>query len=562
MRILLVYPYFIEDRIQGEDTRAVPIGLYSIAAVLKENGHDVEVLNWHDIQGKHEKVRDTLLEKRPQVIGFSILNGNRWGGIEIARTAKEIDPQVKIVFGGIGASCLWEHFLKHFHEIDYVVTGEGEYAFLNLVRVLENEGSPEGVKGIVFKSDGKFRRTDPPELIQDLDNLPIPAKFFTYHHVSSSRGCAWRCAFCGSPAFWGGKIRFRSPSHFVEELEILYDKGITFFCFSDDTFTIDKKRVIEICRGIIEKKLKITWYAISRVDCVNEEMLLWMRKAGCIQISYGIESGSEKIRNALKKSIKTDQIKKAFHLTTKYGILSRAYFIYGCPGESWETIQETIDLIQEIKPLSAIFYILDIFPGTDLYEQLKKRSGVTDNIWLQKMEGIMYCETDSSLPDELVLAFGKKLRTSFYENVHSFALSVPLIDRKELYEEHADFCSRLGMTFSHGGYAKVDAIKEKDETAEKLFAKSLEYHPNHRAYLGMGIVKQKKKEYEESARILSEGLRHFPNSEDLTLCLGITYVNMRDYKKALTCFSKFPDSKVATAWMARCRDKKEEHVFK
>jgi radical SAM superfamily enzyme YgiQ (UPF0313 family) len=556
MKILLIYPYFIDERIHTEDIQAVPIGLYSIAAVLKENDHDVEVLNWHDIQRKPEKVRDILLEKRPRVIGVSILHGNRWGGIEIARAAKEIDPKVRIVFGGIGASCLWEHFLEHFPEIDYVVTGEGEYTFLNLVRFLEEGGNLEDVRGIAFRSDGMIRRTDAPELIQDLDALPIPAKYFAYQHVSSSRGCAWHCAFCGSPAFWGENIRFRSAQHFVEELEILHNKGITSFYFSDDTFTIKKKRVIEICKKIIEKNLKITWYAISRVNYVNEEMLVWMRKAGCIQISYGIESGSEKIRSTLKKRIKTDQIKKAFRLTTKHGILSRAYFIYGSPGESWETIHETIDLIQEIKPLSVIFYILDIFPGTELYEQLKERSHITDDIWLQRMEGIMYCETDSGLPDELILAFGNKLRTSFYENVHCFAQSVHLLDRRELYGEHADFCSRLGMTFSHGDYSKIDAVKEKDETAEKLFARSLEYHPHHRAYLGLGIVKQKKKEHEESIRILSEGLRHFPNSEDLSLCLGISYMNIGDYKRALTCFSKFPDSKAAQAYMARCHDKR------
>jgi anaerobic magnesium-protoporphyrin IX monomethyl ester cyclase len=354
MKILLVYPHFIEERSQGEDIQSVPIGLFSVAAVLKENKYDVEVLNWHDIQRKSEKVRDILLEESPQVIGFSILNGNRWGGIEIARVAKEIDPKVKIVFGGVGATCLWEHFLEHFPEIDYVVTGEGEYAFLSLVRFLEKGGSPEGVRGIAFRGKGRIMRTNPPKLIEDLDSLPIPAKYFTYQHVSSSRGCAFQCAFCGSPAFWGEKIRFRSPHHFVEELEILHKRGVTFFYFSDDTFTVDKKRVIEICERIIEKKLKIAWYAISRVDCVNEEMLFWMRKAGCIQVSYGIESGSEKIRTALKKSIKTDQIKKAFHLTTKYGILSRAYFIYGCPGESRGTIQATIDMILEIKPLTHL----------------------------------------------------------------------------------------------------------------------------------------------------------------------------------------------------------------
>jgi len=525
-----------------------------VAAVLKENDHDVEVMNFHSLRGEPEKVRDILAERRPQIIGFSILHGNRWGGIEIARLAKEMDPGVKIVFGGIGASCLWEHFLKHFPEIDYVVVGEGECSFLSLVQVLEQQENPEDVRGIAFRAEGVIQKTDPPELVENLDSLPIAAKHFTYPHVSSSRGCGWHCAFCGSPAFWGKKIRFRSPEHFVDELEILYHKGVTFFYFSDDTFTIKRKRVIEICREIIDRELRITWYAISRVNGVDEEILYWMRKAGCIQISYGIESGSETIRAGLKKKITTDQIKEAFRLTTRYGILSRAYFIYGSPGESWETIQETIDLMGKIKPLSVIFYLLDVFPGTDLYEQLKARSNVTDDIWLNEIEGIMYCETDPTLPDQLILAFGKRLRTWFYEHVHAFAQAVELVDREDMYEEHADFCSRLGMTFSHGDYSKIDGIKEKEGTAEKLFRKSLAYHPNHRAYLGLGIVKQKKREYEESIKILLEGLDRFPKSEELSLCLGISYMNLREYDRALGCFSEFPHSKAATAYAAECRE--------
>ena len=143
--------------------------------------------------------------------------------------------------------------------------------------------------------------------------------------------------------------------------------------------------------------LAISWFAISRVDLVDEEVLRWMRLAGCTQISYGVESGSETIRQFLNKNIQREDIKKAFDLTTRYGILARAYFIYGSPGENRDTIQATLDLIHEIKPLSAIFYILDIFPGTTLYDMFLRQSGQTDDIWLQKIEDILYFETDPHL---------------------------------------------------------------------------------------------------------------------------------------------------------------------
>ncbi len=555
MKILLIYPYFIEERMHDEDIKAAPMGLYSVGAVLKENHYDVEILDWHEINRTPEKIREALLEKKPDVIGFSVLHGNRWGAIEIARTAKQLNSKTRVVFGGVGATFLWEHLLTHFPEVDAVVCGEGEWTFLNLVRHFEkkqDQGLAQ-IRGIAYRENGKILKTAHPDPIKDLDSLPIPAKHFTYAHVSSSRGCAWNCFFCGSPQFWGRKIRWRSPESFVEEVELLFRKGLSFFYFSDDTFTMKPERVIEICKRIIEKNLKIAWYAISRVDHVDKEMLYWMRRAGCIQISYGVESGSVKIRKALGKQVKKDEIKRAFALTTRHGILSRAYFIYGAPGETWETIQETIDLMEEIKPLSAIFYILDVFPGTRLYSDLQKRHGIKDDIWFKKMEGIMYFKTDPAMNDDLILAFGKKLRTAFYEKVHSYAESIELVDRRDLYPWHADFCSRLGMTFSHGDYSKVQEVRQKLETAEKLFRKALGYSPDHRAYLGLGVVMQRKGEFKESVKIIEEGLSHWPDSEDLNLCLGISSMNLGDFRAALNRFSKFPESRSARAYMEECR---------
>ena len=554
MKILLIYPNFLEDRLHAEDVRVVPIGLYYVGALLKENLYDVEILNWHDINKIPHKIEEILKEKKPDVIGLSIVHANRWGGIDVARIAKRILPEVKIVFGGIGTTFLWKHLLKHFMVIDYAILGEGEYSFLNLIQYIEN-GNYEGIndiKGIAFRLGEKCVKTSDPEVIQDLDILPMPSKYFEFQHLSSSRGCPANCTFCGSPQFWGHKVRFHSPEYFVEQLERLYCKGITFFYVSDDTFTMRKNRVIQICKKIIEKDLKITWFAISRVNYVNEEMLYWMRKAGCIQISYGVESGSEKIRNVLNKNIKTDDIKRAFALTTKYGILARAYFIYGSPGENWETIQETIDLIHQIKPLSTIFYILDIFPGTALYGDFLRRKKLSDDVWLKRIEDIMHFESDPRLSKDIILAFGQKLRSDYYRHLPEFADALQLVDKEDLYKSHADFLSRLAMTFSHGDYAAIEAIPVKEEVAQRLYVRSLSYYPNQRAYLGLGIIKQKQEKYEESVRILSEGMKQFPESESLATCLGISYMKLGRYEEALKCFHKFLDSRDALQYAAAC----------
>jgi radical SAM superfamily enzyme YgiQ (UPF0313 family) len=555
MKVLLIYPYFLEERIDAEDIASPPIGLYWVASLLREHGCDVSILNLHSAMDKAEEIRETLARERPQVIGFSILHANRWGGIDIAAMAKEVDPNVKIVFGGPGATFLWHHLLTHFKDVDYVVVGEGEFAFLGLVQELQkDEPQLQGIEGIAFRKGDKVVKTGDREPIADLDVLPIPANHFVYRHVASSRGCRWKCRFCGSPGLWSGRIRYRSPGHFVDELELLHRKGVHFFYFSDDTLTTDRGRIIEICRMILDRGFRIEWNAISRVDCVDEEVLFWMRMAGCIQISYGVESGSEKIRAVLNKRIKTAQVKKAFELTRAYGILTRAYFIYGSPGETWETIKETIDLVMEIKPLAAVFYILDLFPGTDLYAQIAERDHrLTDDLWLNRIEGLLYLETDPRLSGELVLSFGKRLRTAFYENVHAFAESVSLVDRRELYPRHADFCSRLAMTFTHGDYARNESVRDKERVAEKLFRKGLDYGPDERGFLGLSILNQKRGDHREVVGILQRGVSEFPFSEPLHVCLGISYMALGEYEKALSCFSRFPESERTRGYIELCR---------
>jgi anaerobic magnesium-protoporphyrin IX monomethyl ester cyclase len=554
MKILLIYPYCLEDRLQAEDISVVPQGVYFIAALLKKHSYDVKILNWHAINKTPHQIKAILLETQPDLIGFSILHANRWGGIEIARIAKQIDPDVKIVFGGIGATFLWEHFLVHFPEIDYVVIGEGEYTFLNLVNCLKDGklNEIEHIKGLAFRRFGRAVRNEDADAICDLDQLPIPAQYFSYQHVSLTRGCGGNCKFCGSPEFWGRKIRFHSPDYFVAQLELLYARGVRFIYVSDDTFTVNRKTVIEICQKIIQKKMEINWAAISRIDMIDEDVLYWMRKAGCIQISYGVESGSKNIRKFLKKKISDAQICRAFKLTQQYGIMARAYFIYGCPQESWQTIQETIDLIDRIKPLSAIFYILDIFPGTALYQEYKANFKLSDDIWLNRIEDIMYFETDPVLSRDLILAFGHKLRTCFYDKLPEFVEALDLVDRKDLYRQHADFFSRLALTFDKGDYANIDAIANKKKIAERLYRRSLEYGPHARAYLGLGIICQKKGAFEESIRILSEGIEMFPDDEHLHICLAISYMNMGKFKLALSHLLKFEHRKESLHAIATC----------
>lgn len=233
MKILLIYPYCLENRIHEEDAGVVPIGLYYIGALLRDNNYDVEILNFQGLNKNNDKIKEILISRNPDVIGFSILNANRWGGIEIAGMAKQINPDVKNIFGGVSAAFLWKHFLEHFPEIDYIVTGEGEYTFLNLIRIFEKKDnkSIKEIRGIAYRDNKIIVKTKPAEPIQNIDLLPNPAKYFTYQHISLTRGCPGNCTFCGSPGFWGRKVRFHSCDYFVEQIEMLYKKGISFFTY-------------------------------------------------------------------------------------------------------------------------------------------------------------------------------------------------------------------------------------------------------------------------------------------------------------------------------------------
>ncbi|NNF98256.1 MAG: radical SAM protein [Desulfobacteraceae bacterium] len=554
MKILIVYPYFLENRINTEDISAVPIGAYYVGAMLKSHGYDVKILNLHDAGKDADRIKELLVAEKPDVIGFSIFNANRWGGIDIARMAKQLDPEVITVFGGIGATYLWEHLLGHFPAVDYVVLGEGEYTFLNLVRLIERDdlSSVYELAGIACRDNGKPKKNRAVEAIARLDDLPDPARYFTCNHVVLTRGCPGNCNFCGSPTFWGRKVRFHSADYFVRQVRRLAEKGVSFFYVSDDTFTLKKPLVIDICKQLSALNLNIAWAAISRVNYVDRELLTWMRRAGCIQISYGVESGSEKIRDFFCKNISTQDIRSAFRLTKSHGIMARAYFIYGAKGETADTIDESIRLLHDIGPLSTIFYILDIFPGTRLYEDFLLQTHNTDDIWLNRVEDILYFETDDELDRDMVLDFGNRLRTAFFKGLPEYVRELTLVDDKTLYPHHADFLSRLAMTFSHGDYAANPAIIDAGSLSNYLHRKALTYSPDHRAFLGLGIALQKKGDYPGSEDILAKGISHFPDSPSLHICLAVSLMNRGEYREALDLLLKFHRHPDAVPRIAAC----------
>lgn len=552
MKVLLLYPPCFYARPKDEDHKVMPIGLYYIGAYLLEKGFEVSLVNGYELENSPQALEHLLKKELPDVVGFSVYNANRVNALNWAKWIKELLPSTTTIFGGVAATFMSEYFLS-FPQVDFVLRGEGEISFYELLTALKEKRDFTQVKGIGFKKGEEIVFTQEREFIEDLDSLPNPAQYFTFQHVILGRGCPYNCAFCASPKFWERKVRFHSADYFVEQLRLLNQKGVNFFYFCDDTFTLKKGLVLEVCEKIRKENLNISWFAISRVDVLDEEVLKAMRLAGCIQISFGIESGDEVIRERLNKNIKLEQAKRAFELCKKYSILPRAYFIYGCPGESEQSIEKSIEFIEKIKPLSAIFYVLHIFPGTFLYEKMLKTKRIKDSIWDKEGEDLLYFELDDSLKADKVLAWGKKLKKYFYNNLGRYALEVkPNLEDKTLYPYHADFYSRLGMTFSHGDYAKQEEIKDALQVAWELFVRSLELSVNERAFLGLSILAQKRGDY-STAKLLSEkGLKYFPLSKHLKISLGVSLLNLGQIKEARACFLTYAEDEVAKSYLKQC----------
>jgi radical SAM superfamily enzyme YgiQ (UPF0313 family) len=369
MKILFVNPVCLDQRIAGEDAGVVPIGVYYMAALLRDKGFDARILNLADRGSSEEAVqafRTTIQKEKPDLVGFSVTNPTRINAAACARQARALLPKAWILAGGPAPTFMPGHLFTVCPEIDIMVQGEGETTILSLVTALAKAKSLASksletrslhkvplpcawlkkIQGIAFLEKGTLIETKPAEPIQDLDTLAHPATYFIYQHLSMSRGCPGKCTFCGSPKFWGNAcIRRHSALWFAEELLALSRKGVTHFYISDDTFTMDRERVIEFCKIIISAGPDVTWNAISRVDYIDKELLFWMRRAGCLQISFGVESGSQEIKKRLGKPVANAACVRAFTLTRSHGILPRAYFIYGSPGETEKIIQDSCDLM-------------------------------------------------------------------------------------------------------------------------------------------------------------------------------------------------------------------------
>jgi anaerobic magnesium-protoporphyrin IX monomethyl ester cyclase len=403
-----------------------PLGLAYMAAVLEQNDFEVKIFDCPVCEIDHEKLKAELGSFQPTIVGISSMTSTIESAFISARVAKEACPDAKVLMGGPHATFADKQILTDEAAVDIIVRGEGEETLLEIAKQSPELQKVSEIKGITFRKDNQIIQAPNRPFIQNLDALPRPAyKYIQIEKyritgrkilpIMSSRGCPFQCSFCVASQMFGAPFRARSPKNVLDELEWLRDEyGAEGISFQDDTLTFDNKRTIEICDGIIERKINLPWACLTRADRVTKELLAKMSKAHCDEVSFGVETGCQRIRDSFNKRVTTDQCKNAIKWAKDAGIFVSASIILGYPGETKETLQESLELIRKVEPDDVWLCIATPYPGTEL------RAIVERNGWKMSDDYKKYNTLNPIFEDPLLpLKDIAQMRKNFYNKFYT-----------------------------------------------------------------------------------------------------------------------------------------------
>jgi radical SAM superfamily enzyme YgiQ (UPF0313 family) len=406
MKIILTVPpniHYIEPYayIEADKSNTIRpcLGLLYVAAAVKDiPGVDVRIIDANVDGLSLENMELFFTREAPELVGFSVLTFNLLNCMEVSKIIRKCSPQTKICFGGWHPTLYPQETLA-FEFVDYIVIGEGELTFRELVKVHQDGKNPAekqlaGIEGLGYKASGGQIMINPSrEVVRNLDELPLPAYDLVdatkYSHllacsgqvvnIMTSRGCPHRCIFCDLRRT---TYRYRTPVNILEEIRFWVKRGVNEFFIQDDNFTINRKRTIEFCRLLTDAGLNIKYKISSRVDCIDDEICQYLKSSGCYRIYFGVESGSQKVLDYLEKGITIHHIKTAFKAAHKYDIDCCAYIMIGVPSETEEDIRLTMSLIKDIKPNHLHCSICTPMPRTYFYGKLMEDGIIDGDYWL------------------------------------------------------------------------------------------------------------------------------------------------------------------------------------
>jgi anaerobic magnesium-protoporphyrin IX monomethyl ester cyclase len=362
----------------------IPLGIGYLAAVLEKDQYEVDVIDCQALKLTHEEFKSEISKRQPSIVGITSTTLTYKSALRIAKIAKEVHPDCLTVLGGSHATFWDDKALQECPYLDVVARKEGENTLLELAGRLKAGRAFYDVLGVTCRKGEEIIRNPDRPYIEDLDSLPFPAHHLlplsTFQRMgkivfplTTSRGCVYWCNFCSAVRMFGRKYRMRHPKNVADELQFLNERyGASQFTFYDDAFTVSQSRTEKICEEIQNRGLKLEWDCETRVDMVTKDLLQKMKKAGCLAVWFGVESGTQNVIDKMGKSIRIAQTRRAFKWANEVGLMTVASVILGFPSETKESAWETVKFVEELNPSDVGYYVATPYPGTPMYDYVKE----------------------------------------------------------------------------------------------------------------------------------------------------------------------------------------------
>ena len=462
------------------------LGLLHLAAEVRLHGYEPSIIESDIFNLDVGDVVREVLRVRPAYVGITLFTVGVWGAAQIARAIKQAAPETVIIVGGPHISSMGKETMQRFKEFDYAVVGEGEKVLVDLLTALENRTDLFSVPEILFRK-GPFLQAPSGKVVNRLlDELPMPAwdllPQFPHKYkpaiydfprgpvatIAASRGCPFHCKFCDTSTF-GAKVRHYSPQKVFEMMKHLHDTyGVRHIQFVDDLFLASKVRVTELCNLLLDSGLKMTWSCTARVDTVKPEVLEIMKKAGCWEISFGLETGSNELLQKMDKAARVEASEQAVKWTAAAGIRVKGLFMLGYPGENLETIQATKDFVRRIPMTIMNLTKFTPYPGSPVYRDLYG-TNIRDDHW-EKMNGMNFVWAPEGFTVEELDRHYQQILLSFYRrpSIGHYYMKLTVA-----YPNHLFRLMRFGLGY---GAAKLRSIISG---RRGLLVRSTEPHLDH-----------------------------------------------------------------------------------